>query len=97
MKGFIRKSFSICLLLIMLTVSAQAVFASQKININKATAAELVVLNGIGMKTAEKIVAYRNDHGDFKAIAEIVNVKGVGDKTFAKMADQITVEDPKTQ
>ena len=77
----------------MLCVSAQAVFASQKININKATVAELVVLKGVGEKTATNVVEYRKIHGEFKTIADIVNVKGIGEKTFAKFAEQITVED----
>jgi len=97
MKMLFRKSFCVCLLLIMICVSAQAVFASAKININKASVAELVVLKGIGEKTAANIVAYREQHGNFKAIAEIVNVKGVGEKTFAKLADQITIEEENKQ
>ncbi len=95
MKKSMRKLFCVCLLLIMLCASAQAVFASQKINLNKATVAELVVLKGIGEKTATKIVEYRQAHGDFKTIEEIVNVKGIGEKSFAKMSDRITVgEEP---
>ncbi len=92
MKNCIRKSFCVCLLLIMLCASAQAVFASQKININKATVAELIVLKGIGEKTANSIIEYRQSHGEFKAIADLTEVKGIGEKTFAKLADQITVE-----
>jgi len=81
----------------MLCVASPAVFASPKININKATAVELVALKGVGEKTAAKIVEYRTIHGDFKAIDEIVNVKGVGDKLFAKLADQIAVADEMPQ
>ena len=97
MKNFTRKLCCTCLLLIMLCVGSPAVFASPKININKATVAELVTLKGVGEKTAANIVEYRTLHGDFKAIDEIVNVKGVGDKTFAKLADQIAVADEVAQ
>ncbi len=93
MDNFVRRSFCVCLLLIMLCVSAQAVFASQKVDINKATVAELVVLKGIGEKTAASIVAYREEKGAFKSTADLVKVKGVGEKTLAKFADQIMVED----
>ena len=93
MKIFMRKLSCVCLILIMFCVASPAVFASSKININKATVTELVALKGVGEKTASNIVEYRNVHGDFKAIDEIVNVKGVGDKMFAKLADQIAVAD----
>ncbi len=86
------RSFWVCLLLL-LCVSATVAVASQKININKATEVELVALKGVGEKTAASIVEYRKIHGDFKAIDGIINVKGIGDKTFAKFADQITVTD----
>jgi len=92
MKKSMFKSFCVCLLLVMLCASAQAVFASQKININKASVAELVTLKGVGEKTANSIIEYRQNHGEFKAIEELIEVKGVGEKTFAKLADQITVE-----
>lgn len=97
MKRSMRKLFCVCLLLMILCVSAQAVFASQKININNASVAELVVLKGIGEKTAIKIVEYRKAHGDYKTTADLIKVKGIGEKTFSKLADQITVgtDEPK--
>ncbi len=91
LKNCIRKTFCFCLLLVMICASAQAVFASQKVNINKATVAEFVELKGIGEKTATNIIEYREIHGQFKTTTDIINVKGIGEKTFAKMADQITV------
>lgn len=89
----LRKSFCVCLILIIMCVAAQTVFASQKVNINTATVAELVVLKGVGEKTAVNIVEYRKINGDFRQIADITNVKGVGEKTFIKIADQITVDE----
>ena len=93
MKNCTRRLLCLFTLLVVLCVTVPSVFASQKVNINKATVAELVVLKGIGEKTAASIVEYRKTHGDFKQISALVNVKGVGDKTFAKLADQITVQD----
>ncbi len=97
MKRSMRKLFCVCLLLMMLCVSAQAVFALQKVNINTASVAELVVLKGIGEKTAQSIIEYRKTHGDFKVATDLINVKGIGEKTFSRLADQITVGMEKTK
>lgn len=61
-----------------------------KININTASKVELMKLNGIGEKTAEKIIDYRRTT-TFKSIEDIQNVKGIGPKKFEKMKDNITV------
>jgi len=95
MKKVLRRFFCTCLLLSVLLFSAQAVFASGKLNINTASAAELVVLKGVGEKTAANIISYREQHGNFKTTAELVKVKGIGEKTYSKLAEQITVEDEK--
>lgn len=64
---------------------------SGKININTATASELDSLPGIGPAYAGRIIDYRNQHGGFKSIEEVKNVKGIGDKTFDKFKDRITI------
>ncbi|WP_312649190.1 helix-hairpin-helix domain-containing protein [Aminipila sp.] len=61
------------------------------ININAATSAELQTIKGIGPSTAEKIISYKQEHGQFKKIEEIMNVSGIGEKTFAKFKSKITV------
>lgn len=61
------------------------------ININTATAEELTALDGIGQKRAEAIVAYRSENGAFAAVEDIKNVSGIGDATFEKIKDSITV------
>ncbi len=61
------------------------------ININLATKEELTNLPGIGDATAEKIVDYRQIHGSFKSIEDIMNVSGIKDKLFSKIKDHITV------
>ena len=60
------------------------------ININTANSAELQKLSGVGPVTADKIIAYRNEYGEFKAIEELMNVSGIGEKTFAKLKNTIT-------
>lgn len=62
-----------------------------KININTANVAQLDSLSGIGQTYAQRIVDYRAANGGFKSINEIKNVKGIGDKTFEKFKDQITI------
>ena len=65
---------------------------STKININTASAKELESLKGIGPATAKNIISYREEYGGFSTIEEIMNVKRIGEKTFAKIQDWITVE-----
>jgi len=62
------------------------------ININTANSAELQKLPGVGPVTADKIISYRNEYGEFKAIEELMNVSGIGEKTFAKLKNTITAE-----
>ena len=65
---------------------------STKININTANAKELESLKGIGPATAKNIISYREEYGGFSTIEEIMNVKRIGEKTFLKIQDFITVE-----
>ncbi len=62
-----------------------------KISINKATIEELITLPGIGEKTAQKIIEYRETYGSFWSIEDLKNVKGIGDKKFEKLKDYISI------
>jgi len=62
------------------------------ININTASAEELATLKGIGDKTAQAIVAYRQKNGPFKSIEDLKNVKGIGDKKFEAIKANICVK-----
>ncbi len=64
----------------------------EKININTATAEQLIKLKRIGPKYAEKIIQYRETNGPFKAVEDITNVKGIGPKTVEANIDVMTVE-----
>lgn len=64
---------------------------SGKISINKASLEELMTLPGIGEKTAQKIIEYRESYGSFWNIEDIKNVKGIGDKKFEKLKDYISI------
>lgn len=71
----------------LLTLMAMGLFsiwawAMQPVNVNTANAEEISeALKGIGISKAEAIVSYRNEHGEFKHIDELVNVKGIGVRT----------------
>ena len=64
----------------------------QKININQASQAELTELKGIGPVLSQRIVEYREEHGPFQSPEDIMDVKGIGPKTWEKNKDRITVE-----
>ena len=67
----------------------------QKININTASAEELAQLKGIGPSHAAKIVAYREKNGPFKMPEDLMQVSGIGQKTFNTNQELIIVEAPK--
>ena len=67
------------------------------VNINTASAAELETLPGIGAKTAGRILEYRQKNGPFKKVEELMNVRGVGEKSFLKLRNQISVGPAKTE
>ena len=64
---------------------------SSPVNINTADLEELQRIPGVGPATAQHIIEYRNQAGGFRSIEDLKNVKGIGDKKFAKMAPMITV------
>jgi comEA protein len=68
---------------------------AELINLNTSTAAQLALLPGIGPKTAELIIQYRQKAGGFKKIEEIMNVRGVGEKSFLRIRNLISVTPPK--
>jgi competence protein ComEA len=69
--------------------------AKPTINLNTATADQLETLPGIGQKTAERIIEYRTKSGGFKRIEDLMNVKGIGEKSFLKLKPLVSVP-PKT-
>ncbi|CAH0347076.1 helix-hairpin-helix domain-containing protein [Bacillus sp. CECT 9360] len=63
-----------------------------KINLNTAAEADLDTLPGIGPAKATAIIEYREKSGPFQAIEDLKNISGIGDKTFEKLQDSITVK-----
>lgn len=71
--------------------SGQSQNIAGKVNINTASLAQLDTLPGIGPAYAQRITDYRNANNGFKSIEEIKNIKGIGDKTFEKLKDLISI------
>jgi len=66
-----------------------AASALAAVNINTADLQTLESLPGIGASKAQAIIDYRTEHGNFKSIDDLKNVKGIGDKVLEKIKDQI--------
>jgi competence protein ComEA len=61
------------------------------ININTADVAALTQLKGVGAKKAEAIIAWRNAHGKFKTLEQLMDVKGIGEAILAANRDKISI------
>jgi competence protein ComEA len=65
--------------------------SSAPLDLNTATAAQLEKLPGVGAKTAQLIVEHRQKNGNFKKVEELMNIKGIGEKSFLKIKPLVTV------
>jgi competence protein ComEA len=65
--------------------------ATTRLNLNTATAAQLETLPGVGPVTAERIIAWREQHGRFTNAAELQEISGIGVKTYAQLEPYVTV------
>lgn len=86
---------TIAAIVLALALTGLALAESAPVNINTATAEQLAeALNGVGQARAEAIVAYREEHGPFMHIDELVNVTGIGLATLDRNRDRIVLEEP---
>ena len=69
----------------------------EPVDINTADADTLDTLPGIGPALAERIIAYREEHGPFESGEELMEVKGIGEATYEGLAEWITVEGKDTE
>jgi comEA protein len=97
MKNFLERGTVFNLVFIFTLVSFLAVqshaqnTSDKKININTASVSELKTLPQIGAVVAQRIIDHREKNGKFKKIEEIMKVKGIGERTFLKIKELITV------
>jgi competence protein ComEA len=96
MSLLISLSLGMFLSVVCMAAEPAAVKPEVKIDINTASAAELMVLDGIGKVYAERIVEYRNANGPFKTAEDIMKVNGIGKAIWEKNKDKITVGAPST-
>ena len=73
------------------TEANQSNSSNLKVNINKATQADLQLLPGVGESTAAKIIEHREKNGKFNSIEEIKNVSGIGDAKYENIKDYISI------
>lgn len=94
MTAFTRKTALVLavLLTIVLAGSVGSLWAADTVNINTATVEELTQLDRVGTKYAERIVAYREANGPFKKPEDILDVQGIGPKTWEVNKDRIVVK-----
>jgi len=71
--------------------TAKAPAATTPVNLNTASVSQLEGLPGIGKSTAERILEYREKSGGFKKIEDLMNVRGIGEKSFLKLKPLVTV------
>ena len=94
---------AVCLCAVSTDASAQSKASSGKaaaapvsvVNLNTATASQIATLPGIGETAAQRIIEYREKNGGFKKVEELMNVKGIGEKSFLKLKPLVTLGDAK--
>lgn len=64
---------------------------SQVVNVNTATAAQFEALPGIGPSMAQRIVSHREKNGPFKKLEDLMNIQGIGEKSFLKLRPYLTI------
>jgi competence protein ComEA len=79
------------LFFVFFTALVFSISAFAAVNLNTATKEELETLKGVGPAKAQAILDYRKKSGGFKTTDELNNVPGFGDKTLAKLKNEITV------
>ena len=79
--------------------STAAAPAGAPLNLNTATKAQLEKLPGIGASVAQRIIDHREKNGAFKKVEELMNIRGIGEKSFLKLKPLVTVaaETPASQ
>ncbi|HKR63984.1 MAG TPA: helix-hairpin-helix domain-containing protein [Thermoanaerobaculia bacterium] len=97
-----RKSLKTLILTLVVASIAMTAFAAEPVpaasspagvvNINTADATQLALLPRIGEKVAQRIVAYRGEHGAFKKTSDLMQVQGIGAKTFERLSSYVTVD-----
>ena len=95
-----KKMFALMVILTVTLLSTASLYSVEKpaaasgsklVNINTADAGQLVTLPQIGAKMAQRILDFRKSNGNFKRTQDLMKVKGIGEKVFAKLQPLITI------
>jgi len=95
-----KKMFALMVILTVTLFSTASMVAAEKptaagngklININSADASQLIELPSVGPKLAQRILDYRKSNGNFKRVQDLMKVKGIGEKVFARLQPLITI------
>ena len=73
-----------------LILAAPGSSSAGKIDINTATEAELMTVNGIGESLAKRIVEFRDENGPYERIEDLLKVRGIGEKSLEKLRAHLT-------
>ena len=73
---------------------AQSSDVAGRVDLNSANQPALESLPGIGPKTAELIIEYRKETGGFKKVEELMNIKGIGERTFLRLRELVSIDKP---
>ncbi len=89
------KSFLACTMAVLFVLAITVpLLAQAEIDVNTASSFELQRIRGIGPKTAQAIIEYRNEHGPFDNVRDVQRVKGIGPKTLQTMIEAGLVANP---
>ncbi len=67
---------------------------ADRVDLNSADQEALEALPGVGPRTAERIIAYREEHGGFKKVEELMNIRGIGERTFLRLRELVQISAP---
>ncbi len=87
-------SLFVAIILVAALVPVAIAEEQAKINLNTASAEDLIQIKGIGEKYAQRIVEYREKNGPFGQVEDIMKVKGIGSKKFESIKESVKVEMP---
>ena len=91
MKHSIKNAAVALSLASLVLVAAPALAADEKVNINTASAEQLMLLPRVGPSVAGRIVDFRDKNGKFKQTADLLLIKGIGEKTFEMIEPYVAI------
>ena len=76
---------------LMIGLGVAAAAAEGKVNINQAGVEQLALLPRVGPAVAQRIIDFREENGDFKSVEDLMMVRGIGEKTFERLAPYVSL------